>query len=178
VLGAGPVGLLGAMALRAHDFATYVYSREQAPNEKANLVASIGAHYVSSEESSIEALAAQVGNIDVVYEATGASQLSFDMLRVLGTNAIFVFTGVPGRKGPIQVDTDLIMRNLVLKNQVVFGTVNAGREAFEGAVRDLGVFMQRWPDAVRALITGRYPMAAYRDLLIGRQAGIKNVIAL
>src|SRR5262249_58585205 len=100
----------------------------------------------------------------------------FEMMKVLGTNGVFVFTGVPGRKAPIEVDTDVIMRNLVLRNQVVFGTVNAGQEAFEGAVRDLAVFQQRWPAAVRALITGRYPVEAYRDLLVGPAQGIKNVL--
>jgi hypothetical protein len=44
-------------------------------------------------------------------------------------------------------------------------------------VRDIGVFMQRWPEAVRALITGRHPVDAYRDLLLGTQCGIKNVIS-
>jgi threonine dehydrogenase-like Zn-dependent dehydrogenase len=178
VLGAGPVGLLGAMALTANDFDTYVYSREPAPNPKSELVESFGAHYVSSTTHSIEQLAARVGNIDVVYEATGASMLSFEFMKVLGTNGIFVFTGVPGRKAPVEVDTDLVMRNLVLKNQVVFGTVNANREAFEGAIRDVGLFLERWPNSVRALITGRYPMEAHRDLLIGKATGIKNVIAI
>ena len=95
---------------------------------------------------------------------------------VLGVNGVFVFTGVPGRKAPVEVDTDLIMRNLVLKNQVVFGTVNAGRETFEAAIRDLGRFMDLWPAAVRALITGRFPVSAYRELLLGAPSGIKNVI--
>jgi threonine dehydrogenase-like Zn-dependent dehydrogenase len=177
VLGAGPVGLLGAMALAAVDFDVYVYSREAAPNPKSQMVEAIGGHYVSAETDSIEQLADRVGNIDVVYEATGASSVSFELLKVLGTNGIFVFTGVPGRKAPIEVDTDLIMRDLVLKNQVVFGTVNAGRETFEDAIRALGVFMQRWPNAVRSLITGRHPIEAHRDLLLGQITGIKNVIA-
>ena len=178
VLGAGPVGLLGAMVLISAGFETHVYSREAPPNPKATLLESIGAKYVSSETDSMEALAKRVGNIDLVYEAAGASRLSFDMMKVLGTNGIFVFTGVPGRKAPIEVDTDLIMRNLVLKNQVVFGTVNAGRDSFEAAIRDLGLFMKRWPEAVRALITGRYPIESHLDLLLGRIGGIKNVIKL
>jgi len=178
VLGAGPVGLLGAMALRVADFDTFVYSREPAPNPKSNLVEAIGAHYVSSAVDSVEQLAGRVGNMDVVYEATGASGLSFEVMKVLGTNGVFVFTGVPGRKAPITVDTDLIMRDAVLKNQVIFGTVNAGRETFEDAIRDLGTFTQRWPAAVKSLITGRYPMEAYRDLLFGQATGIKNVISL
>jgi threonine dehydrogenase-like Zn-dependent dehydrogenase len=176
VLGAGPVGLLGAMALAVDGFETHVYSREAAPNPKSELVESIGAHYASAAAESIGQLAARLGNIDLVYEATGASKLAFDFLSVLGTNAIFVFTGVPGRKAPIEVDTDLLMRNLVLRNQVVFGTVNAGRGAYEAAVRDVGVFLRRWPDAARSLITGRYGPEAHRDLLLGQATGIKNVI--
>ena len=34
------------------------------------------------------------------------------------------------------------------------------------------------PDALRGLITGRYPLESYRDLLVGKSAGIKNVITL
>lgn len=178
VLGAGPVGLLGAMALVNYDFDTYVYSREAAPNPKSKLVEAIGAKYVSAESQSLEHLAERVGNVDLVYEATGASSLSFEMMKYLGTNGIFVFTGVPGRKGPIEVDTDLIMRDLVLKNQVVFGTVNAGRDSFENSIRDVGSFLKRWPDAVKGLITGHFPIEAHRDLLLGRADGIKNVISL
>ena len=178
VLGAGPVGLLGAMALVNQDFDTYVYSREPAPNPKSQLLESIGAHYVSSENIAPEMLPEQIGNIDLVYEATGTSSLAFEMIKYLGTNGIFIFTGVPGRKGPIEVDTDLMMRNLVLKNQVVFGTVNAGRDSFENSISDLGTFTQRWPAAVQSLITGRFPMESYADLLLGRSGGIKNVIRL
>jgi len=178
VLGAGPVGLLGAMALVNSDFDTTVYAREPVPNPKADVLKLIGAKYLSAETHSLEALAQEVGNVDLVYEATGASRLAFDMIRHLGTNGIFIFTGVPGRKGPVEVDTDLMMRNLVLKNQVVFGTVNADRDAFENSIRDVGTFTKRWPEAVKSLITGRYPMEAYSDLLLGRSGGIKNVITL
>ncbi len=178
VLGTGPVGLLGAMALRAQGFATWVYSREPAPNPRATLVEAIGAQYVSSQATSIDALSARVGDLDVVYEATGAATASFALMPALGTNGIFVFTGVPGRKVPIELDADTLMRNLVLRNQVVFGTVNAGRDAFEAAIRDVGTFMQHWPDAVRALITGRFPIERHRDLLLGVAGGIKNVVAL
>ena len=178
VLGAGPVGLLGAMALVNSGFDTYVYARESVPNPKAEVLTMIGAKYVSAETASVDDFAHQVGNVDLVYEATGASRLAFDMIQRLGTNGIFVFTGVPGRKGPVEVDTDLMMRNLVLKNQVVFGTVNAGRNAFERSILDIGIFTKRWPRAVRSLITGRFPMEAHRELLVGGASGIKNVIQL
>ncbi|MHB8078023.1 MAG: glucose 1-dehydrogenase [Candidatus Krumholzibacteriia bacterium] len=178
VLGAGPVGLLGAMALVTAGFATTVYSRASGPHDKAALVRALGAVYIAAEDHTVDELPGLVGNLDLVYEATGASRVAFDLLRVLGTNAVFVFTGVPGRKGPIPLDADLLMRDLVLKNQVVFGTVNAPRAGYEAAVRDLGIFMARWPDAVRGLITGRYALEETARLLQGEPAGIKNVIRL
>lgn len=177
VLGAGPVGLLGAMALANAGFSTHVYSRTPAPNPKATLVESFGARYTSSEEVPPSELPAVLGNVDLVYEAVGASKVAFEMMASLGTNGIFIFTGVPGRKSPIEVDTDLLMRNLVLKNQVVFGTVNAGRDAYEAAIRDLGTFVTKWPAAVKGLITGRFPASAHADLLVGKARGIKNVLA-
>jgi threonine dehydrogenase-like Zn-dependent dehydrogenase len=177
VLGAGPVGLLGAMALRNADFETVVYSREPAPNEKSALAEAIGAAYLSSEDVPPAALASRIGPIDVVYEAAGASKVAFDTMQALGPNSVFVFTGVPGRKAPVVVDTDLWMRNLVLRNQIVFGTVNAGRDAFEAAVRDLAAFVRRWPAALRALVSGRHPLEAHRELLLGRPGGIKHVLA-
>ncbi len=176
VLGAGPVGQLGTMVLVAAGFETYVYSRSKVPNPKADLVEAIGATYFSEETTPVEQLAEQVGNIDLVFEAAGASQIAFDVMRVLGTNAIFVFTGVPDHKAPIEIDTALLIRDHVVKNQVVLGSVNADRANFEAAIRDLSVFKQRWPRALRSLITGYYPIEQAPQLLLGSAGGIKNVV--
>jgi threonine dehydrogenase-like Zn-dependent dehydrogenase len=178
VLGAGPVGLLGAMALVVRGFDTFIYSRASGPHDKAKLAGMIGARYIAAEDSSVDDLAKQVGNIDLVYEATGAATVSFDVMRVVGINGVFVFTGVPGRKAPIEVDADDIMRAMVLENQLVLGTVNAPRAAFEAAIVDLGRFMKRFPDAVRALITSRVPIDSAPGFLTGAGTGIKNVVTL
>jgi threonine dehydrogenase-like Zn-dependent dehydrogenase len=177
VLGAGPVGLLGALALRVRGFETWVYSMEPEASANARWAESVGARYVSSKVATFEALAGRVGNIDLLYEATGAAGASFRALEVLGVNGVFVFTGVPGRRGPIEIDADVIMRNLVLKNQLVFGTVNAGADAFEAAVTDLARFHARWPEQLRALITGRSPPEEAPGLLATAPSGIKSVVA-
>lgn len=175
VLGAGAVGLLGAMALRAVGFEAYVYARTPAPNPRAAVVEAIGATYVSAEDASAR-FAQLAGSVDIVFEAVGASHLAFQAMRLLGPNSIFIFTGVPALKASREVDTDQIMRNAVLKNQVFVGTVNAGKDDFQAAIRMLDIINQRWPAAVHALISGRYPPDAYRDLLVGNAPGIKNVL--
>lgn len=177
ILGAGPVGLLGAMAIAQAGFQTFVYSREPEGSPKARITERFGGEYVSGEDVKPQDLPKAIGAVDLVYEATGASRLAFEVLQVLGPNAVFCFTGVPGRKHELEIETGTLMRDVVLKNQILFGTVNAGRDAFEAAIADLGVFQRDWPEAVSGLITGRYALEKHAELLHGR-GGIKNVISL
>jgi len=176
VLGSGPVGLLGAMKLRVTGWQTYVYALQPAPNPGSDIVEAIGATYYSQGKIPREALQALFGHIHLIYEATGVSRLAFEVLKMLAPNGVFIFTGVPSLKAPIEMDTDMLMRNIVLKNQLVFGTVNAGAEDFEAAITDIGVFRQRWPDALSAFITSRVAPEEAPDLLLGKSGGIKNVI--
>ncbi len=78
--------------------------------------------------------------LDVVYEATGAAEMSFQVLGELSANAIFVFTGVPGHAGPIEINADKLMKRIVLDNQVVLGTVNAGPRCVRGGDSGPGDF--------------------------------------
>ena len=176
VLGAGPVGLLGAMALRVTGYDVTVYSRSPNHDEQNSIVAAIGARYIAAESYSVDQMAAAAGPIDVVYEATGASGVAFEVIKHLGPNAVFIFTGVPGRKAPIPVDTDLIMRDMVLNNQAIVGSVNAPPHCFEAAINHLGVFLSRWPDSVRTLITRRFPIEQALEPLSKGAGGVKNVI--
>ncbi len=177
VLGAGPIGLLGAMKMVNGGWNTWVYSLDRDDSPNVRIVSDIGARFVSSAEHGPAEMARMVGNISVVYEATGAARISFEVLSVLGVNGVYIFTGVPGVKAPIEIDAEQIMRNLVLNNQVLCGTVNAGRASFEEGVRDLGSFMQRFPAAVRALITARVTLNDARDAVLSR-GGIKSVITV
>jgi glucose 1-dehydrogenase len=177
VLGIGPVGLLGAMVLATAGFTTYVYSRELPPSPRIDLVDDIGGTYVSSQAATFRELAEKIGNVDLVYEAVGHSHFALQALQVLGTNGIFVLTGVPGLQAFTEADPARLMRDMVLKNQVLLGTVNAGPAAFASALRDLDLFRQRWPEVVGTLVAGRYPPEQAPDLILGRPPGIKSVIA-
>jgi glucose 1-dehydrogenase len=177
VLGAGPIGLLGAMKLADMKWNTWVYSMDSADSPNVKAVSAMGARFISSTEHSPADLAKVVGNISLVYEATGAARVAFEVLSVLGVNGVYMFTGVPGVRAPIEIHAEQIMRNLVLNNQVICGTVNAGRAAFEEGVRDLASFMKRFPDAVHALFTSRVPLDGARDAVLAR-GGIKGVITM
>ena len=179
VLGAGPVGLLGAMKLVLEGFPTYVYSRTSGMPEKKAVVESIGAKFIDADTVTVDQTCEVIGTVDLIYEAVGASSLAFQMITHLDANGVFIFTGVPGRRGPVKLDTDTLMRDLVLKNQIVFGTVNAGLDAFADAINDLELFSSRWPKAVAGLITKRFPIADAAVPLSGKApAAIKNVVSI
>lgn len=176
VLGAGPVGLLAAMTLRADDIDTYVFSREAEDSSRAELIRSLDATYVSSTRTPLERLSERIGTVDDIFEAVGVAEVAFGALPMLAANGVIVMSGIPAQRGPVPADLSRWMRDLVLKNQVLLGTVNASRNAFEHAVHRLEQFMTLFPDAVRSLIT-RQPFEQAPDVLV-RGRGIKDVITI
>ena len=101
----------------------------------------------------------------------------FKVLEQLGSNGVFVFTGIPRHSHAIPLNTSSLLYNLVLKNQVVCGTVNAAPRDFQTAIADLAVFRAKFPAAIDKLITNRFPIERFNEPL-SSNAGIKNVIAL
>jgi threonine dehydrogenase-like Zn-dependent dehydrogenase len=177
VLGAGPIGLLGAMMLVSRNAETFVYSLEPADSYRARLVRSFGAEYVSARDHELSELSSRIGTLDIIFEAVGVAKVAFAALDALAPNGVFIFSGVPGARKPFEIDLDSVMRNIVLKNQVLFGTVNAARSAFEESVRELEQFMILFPDAVRGLITEKAKLED-APALIRHPGGIKQVVAM
>lgn len=178
VLGAGPVGLLGAIALQAVGSDVHVYALAPAPNPSSEFVESIGGRYYSPEDLTPETRERLLGRVHLIYEATGSSRLIFDMLKMLGHNSEFVLTGVPSLKAAYEVDGDLLMRDIVLKNQVLFGVVNASSENYEEAIRDIGMFQKKWPHKLETLIGERVPLDKAPEALQRKSKGIKTVVTL
>jgi kynurenine formamidase/threonine dehydrogenase-like Zn-dependent dehydrogenase len=174
VLGAGPIGLLGAMVLQAQGFETYVYSREDEDGARADLVRACGANYVSAGRTPLDRLSERIGKVDVVYEAVGVPEVAFGALPVLAANGVMILTGVPAKRGPVSADLSHWMFDIVLKNQVIFGTVNASRSNYEDAVRRLEQFMVLFPEAVLSLLS-RVAIDQAPDVL-ARKRGIKDVV--
>src|SRR5262249_9607794 len=119
-------------------------------------------------------LSERIGKIDVVFEAVGVPEVAFGALPALAANGVLILTGVPAERGPVSADLSRWMRDIVLKNQVIFGTVNASRSNYEDAIRRLDQSMVLFPDAVLSLLN-RVPTDHTPDVLPhGR--GIKDVV--
>lgn len=176
VLGAGPIGLLATMVLEADGVDTYVFSREPEDDPRTELVRALGATYVSAASTPLDKLPERFGTFDVVFEAVGVPEVAFGALPALAPNAVAILSGIPAQRGPVSAELGRWMRDLVLKNQAVVGTVSAGRPAYEGALRRLEQCMVLFPDAVRSLIQ-RVPFEQAPDVLV-RGRAIKNVVTV
>jgi threonine dehydrogenase-like Zn-dependent dehydrogenase len=177
VLGAGPVALLGAMALLVRGYRTTVYS-QGARGTRSLFAESLGAEFVSAEEDRFESVARRIGNIDVMLEATGATPMALAALEQLGRNGVYLLTGVPGRRGAITIEAGEVLHNLVERNQVLLGTVNPSAEAFRAAVQDLALFARRWPTVLPSLVASRHDLDEAPELLLQRSSGLKRVVVL
>jgi threonine dehydrogenase-like Zn-dependent dehydrogenase len=165
------------MVAVARGYETCVFSQEPATSERAKLIESFGATYISAENTPASLISDDYGTFDVIFEAAGVPHLAFEVLAALSPNGAFIFTGVPPPEQLHEVNLGRTMRDLVLKNQVLFGTVNASRSSYEAAVQGLEQFMTLFPESVRSLITAREPLEAAEELL-WRRDGIKNVVQI
>ncbi len=177
IIGAGPVGLVGAMATVKRGYETFVYSAGTTP-EKQSLVEAFGATYIAAETCPVEQLVQQATKVNFIYGAAGAPSVAFSLTPMLDNNGVMAVTGLPGHKYAATLDVGEMMRKMVLSNQVIFGSVNASIENCEQAIADLNAFYQSWPKAVKNLITGRFAMEDYVKLASGPSVGIKNIIQI
>lgn len=177
IFGAGPIGLLGAMLLRARGIEVTAVARQPPPNRAATVLERCGARYVSVRETPVSELATSSSPLDLILEAAGASELVFEGMRILGVNGVLVALGVGRGDLHAPVPIDEISRGFVAGNKLMFGSVNSAREDFVAGVADLATFEQRWPGLTATLITHR--LTAFEDVAsIGEHVedGIKTTI--
>jgi threonine dehydrogenase-like Zn-dependent dehydrogenase len=157
VAGLGPVGLLAAMVLRLRGGEVYGLDVVDANTARPKWLAGIGGCYVDGRQVPADQVEKKIGAMDLILDASGIASLEFNLLDALGLNGIYVLTGIPGGDRPLQIPGAELVRQLVLDNQVMLGSVNAARGHFQMAVDDLARAHLRWGAQVAGLITNRYP---------------------
>ena len=170
VMGAGPIGLLAALLGSQRQLEVHVLDRVE-EGLKPDLVRDLGATYHSGKvEDAVEAC-----RPDVIIEATGVAQLVFDAMTGTGSGGIVCLTGVSPTGRRLDVDAGAVNRELVLENDVVFGSVNANLGHYEMAREALAAADRSW---LERLITRRVPLSRFADALDRRDDDVKVVLDL
>jgi threonine dehydrogenase-like Zn-dependent dehydrogenase len=153
VMGAGTIGLLAAFALKLHGLDVTVFARKPKPNSRADLLKEIDTRYISIAETPILEGAKEYGPFDLIFEATGASQVVFESMQAVAKNGVLVLSSVTGGHKKVEVPADMINLDFVLGNKLLVGTVNANREYFESGVRDMAFGQAMYAGWMNQLLT-------------------------
>ncbi len=177
VAGTGAVGILAAFLLRVRGYEVTAIDRRGAGTPAAALLARIGATHRSVADG-LGTLGAH--RFDLVIEATGSTSLDFGLVDLLGRNSVLVLTGIPdASEPPTSVEAGRLLRDVVLENQAVIGSVNANRSYFEAGLRDMTMFEEKWPGALATVITSRRPLAEFLTAITDRISGsMKTVLTV
>ena len=178
VLGAGPIGLLAAAVMRVRGLDVHVVGREADNDLRAQLAKKIGATYHTVVNKSVLDVEKEIPPIDLAIEATGVASVAFHGMQVLGPNGVLCLLSVTGGSKSADQPIDKINQQLVLGNQVVFGSVNANPRHFAMGVKDFTVIEKKWPGVLKQLITTRLPWDQYDHWFGQRGSGIKTTLEI
>lgn len=161
VAGLGPIGLLASIVLRLCGCEVFGIDRVDKNHPRVKILERIEGKYFDS----LEKYAANVGCADIIIEAAGVVELDFQLFNVLGANGIYVLTGIPAAKTNAGIDGGTILREMVLKNQVLVGSVNARKKHWEKAISDLAKAEDFWEGVLKQLITSHVPFTDFKAAL-------------
>jgi threonine dehydrogenase-like Zn-dependent dehydrogenase len=164
VAGLGPVGLLAAMVLRLRGGEIYGLDVVDASSARPQWLAAVGGRYIDGREVPADQVEKKIGGMDFILDATGIAELEFNLLDALALNGIYALTGIPGGDRPLRISGAELIRQLVLDNQVMLGSVNAARGHFQMAADDLAQAQLRWGGQIATLITHRYSPEQFAGL--------------
>jgi len=177
VAGIGTLGLLASMILRLRGAHVIGLDIVDPHSIRARLLEKLGGKYILANQKNIHNAQQTYGNIDMILEAAGIARLDFQLFEALGMDGIYVLTGLAGDAAPITVDVAMVMRNLVLKNQLVLGTVNARKEHFKQAVIDFENAKAKWGGVIEEMITSKTHYTKFEQAFLKKGSDeIKAVI--
>jgi glucose 1-dehydrogenase len=167
VTGAGPIGLLAALMGVQRELEVHVLDRAE-EGLKPDLVRDLGAAYHTGSVAEL----AEHTEPDIVVECTGVAQLVIDAMQHNAPGAVVCLTGVAPQR-ILRIDVGALNNEVVLENDVVFGSVNANRRHFEQAGEALRTADRSW---LERLVTRRVPLERWHDALDKGEDDIKTVI--
>lgn len=166
VTGAGPIGLLAAMIGKQMGLDVHVLDR-MTSGSKPDLVKSLGAAYHSTAVS-------KVGfEPDVIIECTGVGAVIQESIRGIGPGGIVCLTGIGHGGVSAAGATADIAASVVLRNNVIVGSVNANKRHWYKAGEALAKADRSW---LERLITRREKPENFEQALKRREDDIKVVI--
>src|SRR5260370_7873504 len=108
VLGAGCIGILGTILLRLRGLEVHVYAKTPPDSVQGRILTSLGATYESVDDRAVTGIKDELGQIDLILEATGSSSVAFEAMAEVWTNSGLCLTAVSAGNRRISTPADVI----------------------------------------------------------------------
>ena len=172
VLGNGSLGLLTVAMLDGEFDRCYCLGRRERPDPTIDIIESLDATYVNSNETAVSAVPDAHEAMDLVFEATGYAPHAFETIDALAANGVGALLGVPG-DWEFEIDGGRLHREFVLQNKALVGSVNSGYEHFEAAVDSLSGLSAAF---LGDLVTGIHGLDEFEDAFADDDTTIKTAV--
>ena len=165
VTGAGPIGLLAALRFSVRNLDVHVLDRSDT-GPKPDLVRALGATYHTGSALDLDF------DPDIIVECTGVGSVIADSIQKVGSGGIICLTGV-GTGGVAERAVGDVAKAVVLKNNVIVGSVNANKRHWYKAGQNLAASDPAW---LSRLITRREKPEDFQQALERQPDDVKVII--
>lgn len=162
VVGAGPLGFLATAYLRLYGVDVYVLEIVPEDHTKIEMIRRLGAHYLDANAFPPAKIAEALDRIDIIFEASGASQIALDLISIMSRNSVYIMTGIPQKvRHQVCTDGNTILRTVVRQNIVIIGSVNGNVHHFNAALKNMQKIQEKFNGILFDAITHRFKLADY-----------------
>jgi threonine dehydrogenase-like Zn-dependent dehydrogenase len=177
ITGQGPIAFAAALVCRDAGWAVTMTGRDEPDAFRARAAERLGARY--RRQASLESPPDDVeaSGFDLVLECTGSDEVMLLAARWLASCGVMAWLGSTRQPQPAIRDVATLMREALIRNNLLVGCVNAAKRDFEAALGCLRSWRRRDRDGLQTVITKRVALdEAVRHFAQRERQGIKTVV--
>ncbi|MDT8395247.1 MAG: alcohol dehydrogenase catalytic domain-containing protein [bacterium] len=168
VTGMGPVGIMAAFLLSLYNYRLTFFCRRESDDLRSKIFDPLELEYINTCRVPIERLEKAGYTFRQIFETTGDPAYIVRVMPFMAPNAVMVLMGTPeklSRENLLEMEASYLFSRMVMGNQIMVGSIKAGRDAFDSAVKHLMELADLHHDSLAALMTHSIPLEEYRQLL-------------
>jgi threonine dehydrogenase-like Zn-dependent dehydrogenase len=177
VTGLGPIGFAGVLAAVARNWPVWVFGRDSEETFRASLVRQLGGRYVPCRDGDIAITDLEQNGYDLLLECTGSDEVMMSAAKAMRSRAVLCWLGSERIPQARMHNVSRLMRDGLIRNQLIVGCVNSAPRDFSDALSHLAQLRNRCGDSLRQIITERVtPRDSLWHYTHRRSQGIKVVL--
>jgi threonine dehydrogenase-like Zn-dependent dehydrogenase len=177
VTGQGPIAFAAALVCRDRNWAVTMSGRDEPNTFRAGAAERLKACYRRQSTLETPPDDIEADGFDLVLECTGSDEVMLMAARWLASCGVMAWLGSTRQPQSAVRDVATLMREALVRNNLLLGCVNAAGRDFEAALACLASWQRRDREALQKVITARVsPEEAAGHFGRRERQGIKTVV--